>query len=193
MKIEIEISENALQLLPPDTETALRDEEKLKKICSDACEEILGWLAGERVYGSLSEQYLRWVEIYFPTLFPNTMPTANRLYNDFMIPAGRAAYLARILAEKRQSYWRTEARKELVSAMNEKRTEADEHMKSKDYFELVPITISTMAERELRSFETQIFEEDHTISTYRIRNRKPDIVTAEIPTRTYILIHERIK
>jgi hypothetical protein len=193
MKLQIDISDKAFETLPRDTAAAFQDKKKLADFCRTAAEEALAWLSGDRVYGSLTDQYIHWVEAYFPLLFPAVMPTANRLYNEFMIPAGRAAYVARILAEKRQAFWRAKAREELASAMEAKRSEAEAFMKNKDFFEPVPLTISALAERELRSIETQLFEADRTLSTYKTTNRKPDIVTVEVPAKTFVLVLDQFK
>lgn len=192
MQIVIDIPNDAIANLPPDTASALSDTNVLMTFCAKACEEALRWLAGERVYTSLSDQYIHWVEKYFPVIFPCIMPTATHLYNDFMIPAGRASYLARILAEKSQSAWKTEARKLLKTAMKLKEGEARTYMEAKEPLERISITINTMAERELQTVESRLLNQDGTISTYKIVSRKRDIITVEIPAQSFMKIMDEL-
>ena len=75
-----------------------------------AIEELAAWIAGERRFRTLSEQYIAWTEgLYDRVLPPGQVPAFDKLYNDFNMTHGQAAYVVRALSDKRLAQWRKAA------------------------------------------------------------------------------------
>ena len=65
--------------------------------------ELIGLLAGEKRYLSLSHQYIEWIAEIFNRVIPDAEITNNYLVNNFQFPPGSAQYMSRVLRDRQNS------------------------------------------------------------------------------------------
>ena len=112
MQITIELPDDQVDVV----ERALRrgryadGQQACAELARLAVSSWIDWLSGEQRYTSLTQQHTDWVEsIYNHLLREDEAPSADRLYNDFNIPYGKAQYIARVLSNKTLTRWRRRA------------------------------------------------------------------------------------
>jgi hypothetical protein len=123
----------------------------LKQFCQVAVKMQTEWIAGRARYRSLTDLNLQIVQELYETILPDEQPTPHALFNNFNLPYGQAAYLARVLAEKDIQKWRTAALKELalsVSDLMDEKKDVNDKV-AKDTF--ARLEISVAAARELKN------------------------------------------
>lgn len=120
-----------------------------------AVEEMLAWLAGRTAYQSVTQQQTEWVERLLPKLFPDRPPTAAQLYSTFSIPYGRAAYIARVIAESQNSHWRTKGREALEATLAARVDEIGD-----DPTVEIVVHLDTFSARELTVVVDEVFAGD---------------------------------
>jgi len=87
--------------------------------------EIIGLLAGEKRYLSLSHQYVEWLQEIYAEILPGEEYTYERLYNEFNFPPGTAQYLARVLRDRQNADLHKRAKARLKKTISKEITEHD--------------------------------------------------------------------
>jgi len=116
MNITINLSEDQVECISNafDHKAVTQAEEACcQSFCKIAVELLTNWLSGTARYRSLTEMNIETVQKLFENLLPNEVPSPNRLFNKFNLPAGQAAYITRILLDKDVHTWRKKAQQEL--------------------------------------------------------------------------------
>src|SRR5262245_30209276 len=132
MKFEVEIEDKLVDGLAPSIAEQLSDPKKRKELGSFAVRQMIGWMAGQTGYQSLTEQYTEWLTELLPTFYANDVPSAERIFNNFSVPYGRAAYISRVLLEKQHTTWRKKGRSNLLAALRAKNAEAQRNVNAGD-------------------------------------------------------------
>lgn len=124
MKFEAEIDDALVDALAASFGGQLRDAGKREQLTTFALKQVLGWMAGQAAYQSMTEQHTEWLTELLPIFYPDDVPPTERIFNNFSIPYGRAAYISRVLLEKQQTAWRQRGKANLLAALRAK--EADD-------------------------------------------------------------------
>jgi hypothetical protein len=121
----------------------------------------IDWLAGDQRYNSLTEQHTDWFEQIYTQLLPESeVPSADRLYNSFNVPFGRAQYIARVLSNKRLTHWRELAVQRLREAMAAKLADVDKWVAAGETGAKAEIVIDKLAFLELQAIHNDLFLDD---------------------------------
>jgi hypothetical protein len=188
MKLTIQIPDEAVSRLSPAFQKALADTQSATKLAEFALTELLGWLNGEKVYRSLTEQQIAWTDKCLQIVHPTTAPSAQLLFNEFGLPHGRSTYIARVLTEKRLSHWRQTARTELRNAMKKKEKEANRYIAEGDNFQQVTLVLTQAAYVELRALQAEAFSADNELPMLNVDSRLPELSRVGVPAKMFIAI-----
>lgn len=145
-----EVLRNSISLAFGPFESEEDEEKVIKGFAEMSLKACADWLAGNKRYRSLTEQYIDWVEqIYLLFLPESEMPSAERIYNSFNMPYGQASYVARVLASKKLVPWRKKALDELYVALKDVEEAARGYVTDGDLGQPISIEVSEIALIEL--------------------------------------------
>lgn len=186
MKFEVEIDDALVAALAAGMRTQLTDEPaKREELAKFALEQVLGWMAGRTSFQSMTEQHTDWLLKLLPVFYADDVPSAERIFNNFSVPYGRAAYISRVLLEKQHTAWRVRGRQKLLDALNAKKAEADAFVTAGDGLQYVPISLDNTAYRELTVLLEEIFKNQVALSPPVIRALSPGRRTVDIPSQLF--------
>lgn len=186
MKFEVEIDDALVAALAAGMRTQLTDEPaKREELAKFALEQVLGWMAGRTSFQSMTEQHTDWLLKLLPVFYADDVPSAERIFNNFSVPYGRAAYISRVLLEKQHTAWRVRGRQKLLDALNAKKAEADAFVAAGDGLQYVPISLDNIAYRELTVLLEEIFKNQVALSPPVIRALSPGRRTVDIPSQLF--------
>jgi hypothetical protein len=193
IKFEVDIEDHLMDGLSSAINAELAaDPQKREKIAKFAIAQVLGWMAGRSSFQSITEQQTEWLAQLFPLFFEEEAPTAERIFNNFGVPYGRAAYISRILLEKQNSVWRAKGRALLRIGLIGKMAEATQNIAEGDAFRYVPISLDNIAYRELTVILEEIFRADPTLAPPVNRAVSPGRRTVDIPSQLFEQIIARL-
>ena len=162
MRITVEVSDDQLHHIERAFRRSRFDspEETVTVLAELAIASWVDWLSGQERYTSLTEQYTEWIEsIYIRMLPEDERPTADRLYNSFNVPFGRAQYIARVLSNKTLTHWRRKAIERLRSAMGKKLDEVGEWVERGEGGLNAEIIVDKLSYLELKSVCDRLFQQ----------------------------------
>ncbi|UAL10151.1 hypothetical protein [Caulobacter segnis] len=188
MKFEVEIDDALIERLTDVIAQQLKDDpEKREQLAAFAVAEVIGWMSAQVTHTSMTDQHTAWLEKLLPLFFGDQPPTAERIYNGFSVPYGRAAYIARVLLEKQHSDWRKKARQTLLTALttDERKKEVEENLGRGDALRYVPVSLDSGAYRELTVMVAEIFEADPPLAPPVVKAAGLGRRTVEIPSQLF--------
>ena len=186
MKFEVEIDDALIAALAAGMRTQLADEPaKREELAKFALEQVIGWMAGRTSFQSMTEQHTDWLLKLLPIFYADDVPSAERIFNNFSVPYGRAAYISRVLLEKQHTAWRIRGRQKLLDALNAKKAEADAFVAAGDGLQYVPISLDNIAYRELTVLLEEIFKNQVALAPPVIRAQSPGRRTVDIPSQLF--------
>jgi hypothetical protein len=154
-----------------------------------AVEELAAWLAGQRRFRTLSEQYISWVEALYDGVLPRGQaPTFDRLYNDFNMTHGQATYVARALSDKRLTGWRTEALATLNRQLEAKRADAERFVHNREPNRTITLRTSRLGGVELLRLGSEAFVRNNVFAPPESKGNSGDVRTFAIEAQTVIEI-----
>jgi len=186
MKFEVEIDDAVLDGLAIsmraqlDNESAKRDE-----LAKFALEQVLAWMSGRSSFQSMTEQQTDWLLKLLPIFYADDVPSAERIFNNFSVPYGRAAYISRVLLEKQHTAWRERGRQKLLEALKAKEKEAQDNVAQGDGLQYVPISLDNIAYRELTVLTEDIFKNAAVLSPPVNKAQSPGRRTVDIPSQLF--------
>lgn len=194
MKFEFEIDEATLIGLAGSIRTQLdADSAKRQALAKFAAEQMLAWMCGRTSYQSMTEQHTDWLLVLLPIFYADDVPSAERIFNNFSVPYGRASYISRVLLEKQHTAWRAKGREKLLAALNAKKGEADENNKNGDALKNVPVSLDNLAYRELSVIVEDIFKDDVALSPPVNKAQSPGRRTLDIPSQLFPELFKRLE
>jgi len=194
MKFEVEIDDALVSALAALIAEQLgADPVKREQLASFALGQVIGWMAGRTAYQSLTEQYTEWLTDLLPVFYPNDVPSAERIFNNFSVPYGRAAYISRVLLEKQHTTWRKKGREHLLAALRAKEAEAQHNIDDGDALRFVPISLDNIAYRELTVILEDLFREDPTLAPPVNKSVSPGRRTVDIPSQLFPMLIKRLE
>ena len=194
MKIEMEIDDEFFNGINADLKEQIFDDEaKRQLLIKLAVREVSGWISGRNVYLSLTEQHTEWLMELLQIFYPDDPPSAERIFNSFSVPYGRAAYISRVLLEKQQTTWREKGRENLARGLRNKQAEAQDHIDNGDSTQYVPVSLDKISYRELSVIIDELLAEDDTIPTPVNKSTSPGRKTVDIPSQLFALIIDKIE
>jgi hypothetical protein len=196
VKVEIELTNTQVRTIRRAFRRSRFDktEELAAELAQMAVAAWIDWLAGEKRHNSLTEQHTEWFEEIYAHLLPKSeVPSADRLYNSFNVPFGRAQYIARVLSNKRLTHWRELAVERLREAMESKLAEADKWVAAGDEHAKAGIVVDKLAFLELRAIHNDLFLEDpQGVAPMRVEIQG-NVHSVLIPAGCYRKIYEAIE
>lgn len=193
MKFEVEIDDKLVSALAPSIAEQLADSKKRKELGSFAVSQMIGWMVGQTGYQSLTEQYTEWLTELLPIFYANDPPSAERIYNNFSVPYGRAAYISRVLLEKQHTTWRKKGRNNLLAALRAKNTEAQRNVNAGEAQKYVPISLDSIAYRELTVLVEELFRDDSNLPPPVNKAVSPGRRTIDVPSQLFSELINRLK
>jgi hypothetical protein len=164
------------------------DPAKRDQLATFALAQVLGWMSGRTAYQSMTEQHTEWLTSLLPIFYPGEVPSAERIFNNFSVPYGRAAYISRVLLEKQQTTWRQKGRDNLLAALNGKLAEATKNNKSGDALKFVPVSLDNISYRELTVLLEDLFRKDPNLAPPVNKNSSPGRRTVDMPSQLFPLL-----
>ena len=196
MRITLEVSDDQLRHI----ERAFRGSrfDSLEETATVLAELAVGswvdWLSGQERHTSLTEQYTEWIESIYVRMLPeDERPTADRLYNCFNVPFGRAQYIARVLSDKTLTRWRQRAIERLRSAMETRLDEVEGWVKKGDGDLNAEIRVDKLSYRELKGVCDRLFEQypdEFVPPEYQLRM---GLYSVRIPAVSFRRIYEALE
>ncbi|WP_343699000.1 hypothetical protein [Caulobacter sp.] len=196
MKFEVEIEDEVIERLTATIAQQLKDEpDKREQLAAFALTEVIGWMSAAITHTSMTDQHTAWLEKLLPLFYGEQPPTAERLYNGFSVPYGRASYITRVLLEKQHSDWRKKARQTLLAALTtpERTKEVAHNIAQSDVLRYVPVSLDAGAYRELTVLVTEIFEDDPPLAPPINKAAGLGRRTVEIPTQLFAVLIAKLK
>lgn len=193
-EIKLELDDNVFEALSEVFETT-DDETKLttEQFYNLAGKLVLDWITGTKRHRSLTEQYIDWVESIYVNIMPDgAKPTSDVLYNNFNLSPGQAAYIARVLSEKKLSKWRALAKEELKTEITSKSVKAQKLVEKGDKEVKITISISKLAGIELKRLSNIIWENDKTFEIPKNHTGFGDIQNYDISAESIITLKNKI-
>lgn len=189
MKFEIDINDALVDALSKDIAARLgTDATAREALATFALAEVLGWMAGRTSYQSMTEQHTEWLATLLPIFYPDEAPSAERIFNNFAIPFGRASYISRVLLEKQQTTWRKKGRDALRAALKVKEAEAVANNAKSDGRKLVPVSLDKASYRELTVIIEDLFRIDATLPSPASKGSAAGRRNIDIPSQLFPLI-----
>lgn len=189
MKFKADIDDAVVKALTASIAQQLADDSaKRDQLATFALGQVLGWMSGGTTYQSMTEQHTAWLTALLPIFYPDDVPSAERIFNNFSVPYGRAAYISRVLLEKQQTTWRQKGRGNLLAALNGKLAEATKNNKSGDALKYVPVSLDNISYRELTVLLEELFREDANLAPPVNKNISPGRRTVDVPSQLFPLL-----
>ncbi|OJY72103.1 MULTISPECIES: hypothetical protein [unclassified Rhizobium] len=186
MKFEAEIDDAQIDALVASIGDQLKgDPTKRTLLAAFALEQVLGWMSGRAVHQSLTEQHTDWLTELLPIFYPDDIPSTVRIFNNFKVPYGRAAYISRVLLEKQQTSWRQKGRANLLAALKLKQAEAQGNIGKGDALKYVPVSLDNISYRELTVIVEELFRDDPTLAPPVNKSVSPGRRTIDIPSQLF--------
>jgi hypothetical protein len=193
VKFQVEIDDALVNALATPIATQLgADPGKREHLASFALGQVIAWMSGRTAYQSMTEQYTEWLTELLPVFYANDVPSAERIFNNFSVPYGRAAYISRVLLEKQHTTWRKKGRENLLAALQAKKAEAQNNIDNGDALRYVPISLDNIAYRELTVILEDLFREDATLAPPVNKAISPGRRTVDIPSQLFPKLIERL-
>ena len=164
--VSITIKGDAVQLLSEafsNTEQ-IKQADLCKAIAQLAVDEWLNWLSGERRFLSLTEQHIERVSCMYERLLPGDRPTPSEISYRFKLPEGQAAYISRVLSDRKFTKWRALGLAELKRLLNSRASDAAQRLKDREGEKKVSLKMSKMAVRELERCYNDCLKSDGNLS-----------------------------
>ena len=194
MKFEVEIADAALEGLTASIRDQLAaDPAKRVQYAEFALGQVIDWMAGRSSYQSMTEQHTEWLMQLLPVFYAEDVPSAERIFNNFSVPYGRAAYISRVLLEKQNTTWRARGRAKLLATLNAKKAEADANIEAGDLGRYVPISLDPIAYRELTVLLEEIFRNDVALAPPVNKAQSPGRRTVDIPSQLFAELIARLE
>lgn len=165
---------------------------KRAQLVEFALTQVIDWMAGRSTYQSMTEQHTAWLMTLLPVFYPDDVPSAERIFNNFSVPFGRAAYISRVLLEKQQTTWRTRGRANLLAALNAKNDEAQHNVDAGDAHRYVAISLDNVAYRELTVLLEDLFKDEVALSPPVNRAQSPGRRTVEVPSQLFVVLINKL-
>lgn len=186
MRFEVEIDDALVDALVGSIGDQLRtDGAKREGLAGFALRQVLGWMAGRNSFQSMTEQHTEWLMQLLPLFYADDVPSAERIFNNFSVPYGRAAYISRVLLEKQHSTWRQKGRATLLMSLEAKQTEAQTNIDQGDELRYVPVSLDSIAYRELTVLLEDIFRLGPALAPPVNRAVSPGRRTVDIPSQLF--------
>ncbi|OAI07190.1 hypothetical protein A1353_07490 [Methylomonas methanica] len=186
MKFEVEIDDELVGALASSISAQLNaDPVKRERLAGFALGQVLGWMAGRSSFQSMTEQHTEWLTQLLPLFYADDVPSAERIFNNFSVPYGRAAYISRVLLEKQHSAWREKGRNTLMTGLTAKQAEAGKNIADGDALRYVPVSLDNIAYRELTVILEEIFRLDPTLAPPVNKAASPGRRTVDIPSQLF--------
>jgi hypothetical protein len=193
VKFEVDINEaRTAELAASIREQLAADPAKREQLAAFALEQVLGWMSGKTGYQSLTEQHTEWLTELLPIFYPDDVPSAERIFNNFSVPYGRAAYISRVLLEKQQTIWRKRGRDNLRAALDAKLVEAKKNIAAGDALKQVPVSLDNISYRELTVLLEDLFRVQPNLSPPINKDSSPGRRTVNIPSQLFPLLLEKL-
>lgn len=194
MKIELEFEDAALEGLASSIKTQLTaDPAKREALAQFAMSQVVAWMCGRTSYQSMTEQQTDWLLKLLPIFYADEVPSAERIFNNFSVPYGRAAYISRVLLEKQHTAWRIKGRQKLRAALKAKNDEADKNNKKGDGLKYVPVSLDNLAYRELSVILEDVFKDDDALSPPVNKAQSPGRRTLDVPSQLFPELLKRLE
>ncbi|CDZ59632.1 hypothetical protein [Neorhizobium galegae] len=189
MKFEVEIDDKLVEALAAAVADKLGEDAGTREAFAKfALEQILGWMSGRTTYQSMTEQHTEWLTALLPVFYPDEAPSPERIFNNFSVPYGRAAYISRVLLEKQQTIWRKKGRDTLFVALKAKDAEATANNNKADGRKLVPVSLDNASYRELTVIVEDLFSADATLPSPANKGSAAGRRNIDIPSQLFPLI-----
>jgi hypothetical protein len=189
VKFEVEIDNGLVAALTDAIAEKLgKDAAAREAVAKFALEQVLGWMSGRTSYQSMTEQHTEWLTTLLPIFYPDEAPSAERIFNNFAVPYGRAAYISRVLLEKQQTTWRKKSRDTLLAALKAKEAEATANNNKADGRKLVPVSLDKASDHELTVIVRDLFSADATLPSPATKGSAAGRRNIGIPSQLFPLI-----
>lgn len=165
-----------------------RKQEILEKVAVQALLEWHAWLSGERRYLSLTEQQIDRVASLYESLLPGERPSAPDISHRFSVPDGAAAYISRVLSERKFTHWRKQGLLELRELIQTKSKDAQERIQKREGDKLTSIRLTRIAVRELERCLDELARKDNSLTLPRRGATSGDQVELSIQWNTIDLL-----
>ncbi|MDC7675182.1 hypothetical protein [Asticcacaulis machinosus] len=186
MKFEVEIDDALIASLSPVIGKQLEaDAGKRAQLAGFALQQMLGWMNGQVRHQSMTEQHTEWLTELLPVFYPGEAPSAEKIFNNFSVPYGRAAYISRVLLEKQQTEWRKKSKANLLAALKTKNAEAEKNNKGGDAFKYVPVSIDNVSYRELSVILEELYEVEAELPPPVNKSTSPGRRTLDVPSMLF--------
>lgn len=193
MDFQTNINDGALEGVAVSIRDQLAaDPAKRAQFAEFALTQVIDWMAGRSTYQSMTEQHTAWLMALLPVFYPDDVPSAERIFNNFSVPYGRAAYISRVLLEKQQTAWRARGRAKLFAALNAKNPEAQQNVDAGDALRYVAISLDNIAYRELTVLLEEIFKDDVALSPPVNKAQSPGRRTVDVPSQLFAVLIEKL-
>lgn len=193
MDFQTNINDGALEGVAVSIRDQLAaDPAKRAQFAEFALTQVIDWMAGRSTYQSMTEQHTAWLMSLLPVFYPDDVPSAERIFNNFSVPYGRAAYISRVLLEKQQTAWRARGRAKLLAALNAKNAEAQQNVDAGDALRYVAISLDNIAYRELTVLLEDIFKDDVALSPPVNKAQSPGRRTVDVPSQLFAVLIEKL-
>lgn len=193
MNFQVDINDAVLNGITGSIREQLADDPaKRAQLAEFALTQAIDWMAGRSSYQSMTEQQTAWLMALLPVFYPDDVPSAERIFNNFSVPYGRAAYISRVLLEKQQTAWRARGRAKLLAALNAKNAEAQQNVDAGDALRYVAISLDNIAYRELTVLLEDIFKDDVALSPPVNKAQSPGRRTIDVPSQLFAILIERL-
>lgn len=194
MKTSVDLSDESLDGLANSIRMLLeQDSTKREAFIQFAVSEMVQWMSGGTRYLSLTDQHLNWLEELLILFYPEETPSTDRLFNDFSVPYGRAAYISRVLVEKQHSSWRKKGQKMLRAALQRQNEDAVQLVNDGDPLKRLSVSIDKVSHRELRVLVSEIIQQDDALPPPVNKHSFGDQRTVEIPSILFKHLLERLE
>ncbi len=193
VKFEVEIDDALVGALTNSLGEQLQDEAKREQLAAFALKHVLKWMAGQTAYQSMTEQYTEWLTELLPIFYPDDVPSTERIFNNFSIPYGRAAYISRVLLEKQQTIWRQRGKANLLASLKGKEAEAQANNDKGEALKYVPVSLDSISYRELTVILEVIFRIDTTLAPPVNKAVSPGRRTVDIPSQLFPKLIESLE
>jgi hypothetical protein len=194
MRFEFEIDDALLSgLAEPIGRTLAEDPAARAAFAAFATEQVLGWMSGAISHTSLTDEQVAWLQALLPLFYGDQPPTAERIFNGFSVPYGRAAYIARVLREKQLPVWRNRDRAGLLAALRLKQEEAERNMDGGFADKPVPVSIDAGGYRELTVLVVEILDAAPALNAPINKGGGVGRRTINVPSELFAPLFERLE
>lgn len=149
-------------------------------------------MAGRTAHQSMTEQHTEWLTALLPIFYPDEVPTTERIFNNFSVPYGRAAYISRVLLEKQQTTWRKKGKDNLLAALQAKAAEAQQNIANGDALRFVPVSLDNISYRELTVLLEDLFRVNPDLAPPVNKSLSPGRRTIDIPSQLFPMLIRKL-